>query len=157
MTHFRCRQNPCFQRFETVLLVALLLAFVPLIAADAEIAAIDRAKALLASRGRIVAAVIVIEEWPPRGSPSPEAFARNGTIFVKSGGNILRAAVRSTVFDVVLASLLLHEHAHLLGADERQALQVELDWLMSEHARDDWIQATRTSISREERKRASPR
>ena len=131
----------------------LLLAFVPLIAADAEIAAIDRAKALLASRGRIVAAVIVIDEWP-RGAPSPEAFALNGTIFVKSGGNILRAAVRSTVFNVVLASLLLHEHAHLLGADERQALQVELDWLMSEKAGDDVIQAARSSIRLEERKRA---
>jgi len=131
----------------------LLLAFVPLIAADAEIAAIDRAKALLASRGRIVAAVIVIEEWPS-GAPSPEAFAVNGTIFVKSGGNILRAAVRSTVFNVVLASLLLHEHAHLLGADEHQALQVELDWLMSENAGDDVIQAARSSIRLEERKRA---
>ena len=134
----------------------LLLAFVPLIAADVEIAAIDRAKALLATRGRIVAAVIVIDEWPS-GAPSPEAFALNGTIFVKSGGNILRAAVRSTVFNVVLASLLLHEHAHLLGADEHQALQVELDWLVSENAGDDVIQAARTSISREERKRASPR
>jgi hypothetical protein len=134
----------------------LLLAFVPLIAADVEIAAIDRAKALLATRGRIVAAVIVIDEWPS-GAPSPEAFALNGTIFVKSGGNILRAAFRSTVFNVVLASLLLHEHAHLLGADEHQALQVELDWLVSENAGDDVIQAARTSISREERKRASPR
>lgn len=133
-----------------------LLSFVPLIAAEAEMAALDRAKALLASRGRIVAAVIVIEEWP-RGAPSPEAFAVNGTIFVKSGGNVLRAAVRSTVFNVVLASLLLHEHAHLLGADEHQALQVELDWLMSEHAGHDVIQAVRRSISREERKRASPR
>ena len=156
MTHFRCRQNPCFQRFEPALLVALLLAFVPLIAADAEIAAIDRAKALLASRGHIVAAVIVIEQWPS-GAPSPEAFAVNGTIYVKRGGNILRAAVRSTLFNVVLASLLLHEHAHLRGADELQALQVELDWLMSERAGDDVIQATRTSISREERKRALPR
>ena len=139
-----------------ILTFELLLAFVPLIAADAEVAAIDRAKALLASRGRIVAAVIVIEEWPS-GAPSPEAFALNGTIFVKSGGNILRAAVRSTVFNVVLASLLLHEHAHLLGADERQALQVELDWLISEKASDDVIQAARASINREERKRASPR
>jgi hypothetical protein len=131
----------------------LLLAFVPLIAADAEIVAIDRAKALLASRGRIVAAVIVVERWP-RGAPSPEAFAMKGTIFVNSGGSILRAAVRSTVFNVVLASLLLHEHAHLLGADEQQAMQVELDWLVSEHAGDDVIQAVRKSISREERKRA---
>jgi hypothetical protein len=134
----------------------LFLVFVPLIAADAEIATIDRAKALLASRGRIVAAVIIIEEWPS-GAPSPEAFAVNGTIFVKSGGNILRAAVRSTVFNVVLASLLLHEQSHLLGGDEHQALQVELDWLMSEHAGDDVIQAVRTSIRLEERKRTSPR
>ena len=134
----------------------LLLAFVPLIAADAEIAAIDRAKALLASRGHIVAAVIVIDEWPS-GAPSPEAFALNGTIFVKSGGNILRAAVRSTVFNVVLASLLLHEHAHLVGANELQALQIELDWLTSEHAGNDVIQATRISIGREERKRPSAR
>ena len=139
-----------------ILTFELLLAFVPLIAAGAEIAALDRAKALLTSRGRIVAAVIVIEEWPS-GAPSPEAFAVNGTIFVKRGGNILRAAVRSTGFNVVLASLLLHEHAHLLGADEHRALQVELDWLMSEHAGHDVIQAVRTSISREERKRASPR
>ncbi len=134
----------------------LLLAFVPLIAADAEIAAIDRAKALLASRGRIVAAVVVVDRWPS-GAPSPEAFAVNGTIFVKSGGNILSAAVRSTLFDVVLASLLLHEHAHLVGANELQALQVELDWLTSEHAGNDVIQATRISIGREERKRASAR
>jgi hypothetical protein len=134
----------------------LLLAFVPLIAADAETAAINRAKALLASRGRIVAAVVVIDRWPS-GAPSPEAFAVNGTIFVKSGGNILSAAVRSTLFDVVLASLLLHEHAHLLGANEHQALQIELDWLTSEHAGNDAIQATRTSIGREERKRGSAR
>jgi hypothetical protein len=134
----------------------LLLAFVPLIAADAETAAINRAKALLASRGRIVAAVVVIDRWPS-GAPSPEAFAVNGTIFVKSGGNILSAAVRSTLFDVVLASLLLHEHAHLLGADEHQALQIELDWLTSEHAGNDVIQATRISIGREERKRALAR
>ena len=134
----------------------LLLAFVPLIAADAEIAAIDRAKALLASRGRIVAAVVVLGRWPS-GTHSPEAFAVNGTIFVKSGGNILSAAVRSTLFDVVLASLLLHEHAHLVGANELQALQIELDWLTSEHAGNDVIQATRISIGREERKRASPR
>ena len=134
----------------------LLLAFVPLIAADAEIAAINRAKALLARRGRIVAAVVVIDSWPS-GAPSPEAFAVNGTIFVKSGGNILSAAVRSTRFDVVLASLLLHEHAHLLGANEHQALQIELDWLTSEHAGNDVIQATRIAIGREERKRASAR
>jgi hypothetical protein len=132
----------------------LLLAFVPLIAADAEIAAIDRAKALLASRGRIVAAVVVTDRWP---SGVPEAFAVNGTIFVKSGGNILSAAVRSTLFDVVLASLLLHEHTHLVGANELQALQIELDWLTSEHAGNDLIQATRISIGREERKRASAR
>ena len=81
----------------------------------------------------------------------------NGTIFVKSGGNILSAAVRSTLFDVVLASLLLHEHAHLLGANEHQALQIELDWLTSEHAGNDVIQATRIAIGREERKRASAR
>ena len=125
------------------------------IAADAEIAAIDRAKALLASRGRIVAAVVLIDRWP--SSLGPEAFAVNGTIFVKSGGNILWAAVRSTFFDVVLASLLLHEHSHLLGANELQALQIELDWLTSEHAGNDVIQATRISIGREERKRASAR
>ena len=41
-----------------------------------------------------------------------------GTIFVNRRGNILhlQAAVRRTLFDVVLASLLLHERSHLLGA-----------------------------------------
>ena len=136
-----------------IVCLALLAFHVPLIAVDPEIDAIDRAKALLASRGRIVAAVIVVEKWP-RGAPSPEAFAMKGTIFVNSGGSILRAAVRSTVFNVVLASLLLHEHAHLLGADEHQAMRVELDWLVSEHAGDDVIQAVRASIRLEERKRA---
>ena len=75
---------------------------------------------------------------------------------MNSGGNVLRAAVRSTFFDVVLASLLLHEHSHLLGANEQQALQVELDWLNAEHAGNDVIQATRNLIDREKRKRASP-
>ena len=58
-----------------------------------------------------------------------------------------------TLFDVVLASLLLHERSHLLGANELQALQIELDWLTSEHASGDLIQATRRSIDREVRKR----
>ena len=128
----------------------------PIMAADAEIAAIDRAKALLASRGRIVAAVIVLDRWP-REAPSAEAFAVKGRIFVNSGGNVLRAAVRSTVFDVVLASLLLHEHSHLLGATECEALRTELDWLTSEHAGSDVIQATRRSIARAERNKASAR
>ena len=69
-------------------------------------------------------------EWP-RGVP--EAFALNGTIFVKSGGNILWAAVRSTLFDVVLASLRCMNTRIWLGANELQALQTELDWLTSEH------------------------
>jgi hypothetical protein len=140
----------------TAILVCLALLALrgPVISADAEIAAIDRARALLFSRGHVVAAVIVVEKWP-RGAPSPEAFALKGTIFVNNGGSILRAAVRSTLFDVALASLLLHEHAHLLGADECQALRIELDWLVSEHAPNDWIQAVLTSIAREERKEAS--
>ena len=138
-----------------VVCLALLAFSVPLVAADAQIAAIDRAKALLASRGRLVASVIIVDKWPSN-APSSEAFALDGTIFVKSGGNVLWAAVRSTFFDVVLASLLLHEHSHLLGANEHQALQIELDWLTSEHAGSDVIQATRRSIDRETWKRASP-
>jgi hypothetical protein len=74
------------------------------------------------------------------------AGLRSPWIFVNSSGNVLRAAVRSPVFDVVLASLLLHEHSHLLGATECEALRAELDWLTSEHADSNVIQATRRSI-----------
>jgi hypothetical protein len=124
---------------------------VPLTASDAELAAIDRARALLSSRGRIVAAVIVIDNWPGN-APSSEAFAAGGRIYVKSGSNILGAAVRSRRFDTALASLLLHEDSHLHGANELQALQIELDWLTSEGAANDEIQALVMSIDREHRK-----
>lgn len=125
----------------------------PIVAADRAIQAIDRAKALLADRGRIVAAATIVDEWPIT-APSHEAFAAEGTIFVNRQSDVLRAAMRSSVYDVVLASLLLHEPSHLTGATERLALQIELEWLMSEHADRDVIAATRRSIEREER---SPR
>ena len=48
--------------------------------------------------------------------------------------NIMRGAVLSRAYDVVLASLLLHEQAHLRGGDELHALGIELDWLISERA-----------------------
>jgi hypothetical protein len=71
---------------------------------------------------------------------------------VRSGGNILRAAVRSRQFNTALASLLLHEDSHLHGANELQALQIELDWLTSERAGSEAIQALVMSIDREHRK-----
>lgn len=108
--------------------------------------AIDRAKVLLANRGRIVAPATMVDEWPI-AAPSHEAFA----IFVSRQNAVLRAAMRSSVYDVVLASLLLHEHSHLTGATDRLALQIELEWLMSEHADRDVIEATRRSIERKER------
>jgi hypothetical protein len=122
----------------------------PIVAADRAIEAIDRAKALLAGRGRIIGPAAIVEEWPIT-APSHEAFAAEGIIFVNRRSDILRAAMRSNVYDVVLASLLLHEHSHLTGATERLALEIELAWLMSEHADRDVIEATRRSIEREER------
>ena len=62
----------------------------PLVAADAETVAITRAKALLASRGHLVARVVIVEQWP-KDAPSPEAFAVKGTIFVNRRGNILHS------------------------------------------------------------------
>jgi len=128
--------------FQHAILMANPDAGAPIVAADRTIQAIDRAKALLADRGRIIAPATIVDEWPIT-APSHGAFAAQGTIFVNRQSDVLRAAIGSSVFDVVLASLLLHEHAHLTGATERLALQIELEWLV--------IEATRRSIEREER------
>jgi hypothetical protein len=124
----------------------------PIHAADPAIAAIDRARALLSSRGYTIGPVTVIEEWPVNG-PSSEALAASGTIFVNRRSEVLRAAVRWRLFDVVLASLLLHEQSHLDGANELEALQIELDWLAANHADREVIHATKQSIDREKHRK----
>jgi hypothetical protein len=74
-----------------VVCLALLAFSVPLIAADAEIAALDRAKALLASRGRLVASVIIVDKWP---SDAPVRSLRPGRHDLRGGGgNVLWVAV----------------------------------------------------------------
>lgn len=127
----------------------------PIHAADPAIAAIDRARMLLSSRGYTIAPVTVIEEWPVNG-PSSEALAAKGAIFVNRRSEVLRAAVRWRLFDVVLASLLLHEQSHLDGASELGALQIELDWLTANHADRDAIHATKQSIDREKHREKPP-
>ena len=132
--------------------LALVIASAPVAAADPELAALERATMLLATRGHRIAPVVLLEIWPS-AAPSLEAFAAlRGTIYVNARSNILRAAVRSREYDVVLASLLLHEQSHVLGGNEQQALETELGWLMSERARGDVIQAMRRSIEGEKQK-----
>jgi len=131
--------------------LALLIASAPVAAADPELAALDCATMLLATRGHRIAPVVLIEIWPS-AAPSLEAFALRGTIYVNARSNILRAAVRSREYDVVLASLLLHEQSHVVGGNEQQALETELGWLMSERAGGDVIQATRRSIEDQKQK-----
>jgi hypothetical protein len=92
----------------------------------------------------------------PITAPSPEAFAIEGKIYVNARSTIVLAAVRSRAHDVVLASLLLHEQAHLLGANEQQALEAELDWLIAERAGNEFIRETRRAIEREKKKSGAP-
>jgi hypothetical protein len=115
---------------------------------DPAIAAIERARSLLAKRGHVIATVIVLERWPS-GVLSGEAFATGGTIYVNQRSNVLRASMRRRRYDVALASLLLHEQSHLAGASERQALETELDWLTINQADAELIQATKRSIELE--------
>jgi hypothetical protein len=128
--------------------LVVLTSSVGLAAADAELDALNRATGLLARRGHAISAVVMLEDWPA-DAPSADAFAMKGRIYVRSRSGILQAAVRSTRFDVVLASLLLHEQSHLRGADEMTALQLELKWLISERAPEALIQEIRKAIARE--------
>jgi len=153
--HGRRPQGTVRAKAALITALALLTVSVPVVAADPAIDAVNRAQRLLALRGHRLATIIVLDEWPP-DAPSAEAFAMRDTIFVNSAGSILTAAVRSTRFDVVLASVLLHEQAHLAGATERQALQIELAWLTSERADDVVIQELRRAIEREARNRTPP-
>jgi hypothetical protein len=132
--------------------LALLILSLPVAAFDPEVAAINRAKALLAARGYRIAPVVVLEDWPLTAA-SAEAFAVDGKIYVNARSNILRAAARLRAHDVVLASLLLHEQSHLLGANELQALEVELQWLTDERVGGDFIRETQRAIERERRLR----
>lgn len=123
----------------------LLLCGTPVTAADPEVEAVDRAKRLLAVRGHRIAPVVLLNVWPTR-APGPDAFVMKGRIYVNPRSNIVQGAVLSRAYDVVLASLLLHEQAHLRGADELQALETELDWLISERAGEEFIRETRRTI-----------
>ena len=134
----------------------LLLCGPPVTAADPEIAAIDRAKMLLASRGHRIAPIVLLNDWPS-GAPGPDAFAVKGRIFVNPRSNIVRGAVCCRrAYDVVLASLLLHEQTHLRGATELQALETELEWLISERAEDTFIRETQRTIDDERHNRRVP-
>ena len=123
----------------------------PVAAADPELEAIVRVKQLLAARGHVIAPVVVVNQWPG-AAPSPEAFAIDGKIYVNARSRILRAAVRSRRYDVVLASLILHEQSHLLGANEREALEAELAWLITERADIGVIKETRRALDDERQK-----
>ena len=129
----------------------------PLYAGDAAVDAIERARALLARRGHYIEQVVVVERWPANAR-SREAFVARGTIFVNRDSNVLRAAVQNGRFLVALASVLLHEQSHLDGASELRALEIELEWLTSNRADHELIQATRRSIELEKQreKRADP-
>jgi hypothetical protein len=133
----------------------LLLCGTPVTAADPEVEAVDRAKRLLAVRGHRIAPVVLLYVWPTT-APGPDAFAMKGRIYVNPRSNIVQGAVLSRAYDVVLASLLLHEQAHLRGADELHALETELEWLVSERAAEEFIRETQRTIKDVRRKRDSP-
>ena len=131
--------------------LVLFMAGTSVAAADRELEAIVRVKQLLTARGHALAAVVVVDQWPA-AAPSPEAFAVDGKIYLNARSRILRAAARSPKDDVMLASLILHEQSHLLGANEQEALEAELAWLSAERADIEFIQETRRALDDERQK-----
>ena len=147
----------CPAKIATLTCATQIMLAYPLCAGDSAVDAIERARALLASRGHRIAQVVVVERWPANAR-SGEAFATRGTIFVNRDSNVLRAAVQNSRYGVALASLLLHEQAHLDGASELRALETELEWLTANRADLELIVATRRSMELEKQRerRARP-